>query len=335
MDTRRLGDAFGVTEVGLGTWEIGSDWGEVPEDEARAALEAALDAGVTFLDTADVYGDGRSERLIREVLDGYEPSGPDAAAPDDVRVATKAGRRLDPHVAADYDRDHLERFVDRSRENLGVDTLDLVQLHCPPTDVYYQPETFDALADLRDAGKLAHYGVSVEKVEEGLKAIEYPGVETVQIIFNPFRQRPAELFFREARARDVGVIVRVPLASGLLTGALSADDEFPDGDHRNFNRDGDAFDVGETFAGVPYETGVEAAEALRPAVPDDATMAGVVLRWILSFDAVSTVIPGSTTPAHVRENVAAADLPAPTDAQRARVDAVYDDYVREHVHHRW
>jgi aryl-alcohol dehydrogenase-like predicted oxidoreductase len=335
MNERSLGGAFDVTEVGLGTWEIGSDWGEVPEDEARAALEAALDAGITFLDTADVYGDGRSERLIRETLADYDPSGPDMVDPDEVRVATKAGRRLDPHVAEDYDLAHLERFVDRSRENLGVETLDLVQLHCPPTDAYYQPGTFDALADLEARGKVANYGASVERVEEGLKAIEYPGVETVQIIFNPFRQRPAELFFREARKRDVGVIVRVPLASGLLTGALSADDEFPEDDHRNFNREGEAFDVGETFAGVPFETGLEAVEALRPAVPEGATMAQFTLRWILSFDAVSTVIPGSTSPAHVRENVAAADLAPPTPEQFERVDEVYEEYVREHVHQRW
>jgi aryl-alcohol dehydrogenase-like predicted oxidoreductase len=335
MNERPLGNAFDVTEVGLGTWEMGTSWGEVPEDEARAAIEAALDAGVTFLDTADVYGDGRSERLIRETLEEYEPSGPDAADPGAVRVATKAGRRLDPHVAEGYDLAHLERFVDRSRENLGVETLDLVQLHCPPTDVYYRPETFEALATLEQRGKIANYGVSVERVEEGLKALEYPGVESVQIIFNPFRLRPRELFLREALRRGVGVIVRVPLASGLLTGALSADDEFPESDHRNFNREGEAFDVGETFAGVPFETGVDAAEALRPVVPDDATMAQFTLRWILSHEAVSTVIPGSSSPDHVRENVAAADLQPPTPEQLKRVETVYDEYVREHVHQQW
>jgi aryl-alcohol dehydrogenase-like predicted oxidoreductase len=329
MDRRTLGTTgFEVTEVGLGTWEIGSDWGDVPESDARAVLGAALDAGVDFFDTADVYGDGRSERLVAEVLDARD-------AREDVVVATKAGRRLDPHVADGYTRENLERFVDRSRENLGVDSLDLLQLHCPPTEVYYQPETFDALADLRDAGKIDHYGVSVEKTEEGLKAIEYPGVETVQIIFNPFRQRPADLFFREADRRDVGVVVRVPLASGLLTGALSLDDSFPEDDHRNYNRDGDAFDVGETFAGVPFETGVRAAEALEPAVPEGATLAQFTLRWILQFDAVSTVIPGTTNPAHVASNVEAAGLPAPDDAANDLVDSVYDEYVREHVHHRW
>ncbi|WP_224447711.1 aldo/keto reductase [Haloprofundus salilacus] len=329
MRHRELGTTgYDVTEVGLGTWNIGSDWGNVSEEEGREAVRTALDAGVDFIDTADVYGDSASERRIAEVLDEED-------ARDDVTVATKAGRRLDPHEAERYTRENLERFVDRSRENLGVDSLDLLQLHCPPTEVYYQPEVFDALENLKAAGKLDHYGVSVEKVEEGLKAIEYDGVETVQIIFNPFRQRPGELFFREAIRREVGVIVRVPLASGLLTGKLSVDDEFPENDHRNYNRDGEAFDVGETFAGVPFETGVRAADALEPAVPDDATLAQFTLRWILSFDAVSTVIPGSTSPEHIRQNVAAADLPEPTAQQHELVHEVYDEHVRDHVHHRW
>ncbi len=317
-----------MTKVGLGTWEVGSDWGDVSEAEGRKAVRTALDAGINFLDTADVYGDGRSERIIREVLDEYDPD-------ERVYVATKAGRRLDPHDAERYDEGNLRRFVNRSRDNLGVDSLDLVQLHCPPTDAYYQPETFDALATLSDEGRIDHYGVSVERVEEGLKAIEYPGVETVQIIFNPFRQRPADLFLDRAAERDVGVIVRVPLASGLLTGKLSRDAEFPENDHRNYNRDGEAFDVGETFAGVPFETGLDAVEELRPAVPDDATMAQTALRWILDHDAVSTVIPGSTTPEHIRDNVAAADLPPLSAAQREAVDEVYEEYVKEHVHHRW
>ncbi|WP_224332725.1 aldo/keto reductase [Haloprofundus halobius] len=329
MRHRELGTTgYDVTEIGLGTWNIGSDWGDVTAEEGREAVRAALDAGVDFIDTADVYGDGASEKRIAEVLDEED-------ARDDVTVATKAGRRLDPHETDGYTHENLERFVDRSRENLGVDSLDLLQLHCPPTDVYYQPEVFEALDDLKDTGTLDHYGVSVETVEEGLKAIEYDGVETVQIIFNPFRQRPAELFFREAIRRDVGVVVRVPLASGLLTGNLSVDDEFPEDDHRNYNRDGDAFDVGETFAGVPFETGVRAADALEPAVSDDATLAQFTLRWILSFDAVSAVIPGSTSPEHIRQNVAAADLPEPTAQQHELVHEVYDEYVRDHVHHRW
>ncbi|WP_435364244.1 aldo/keto reductase [Haloarchaeobius sp. DYHT-AS-18] len=327
MNDRRLGSTGAqVTEVGLGCWQIGGAWGDVSEEDGKAAVRAALDEGITFLDTADVYGDGRSERLIREVLDERE---------EEPFVATKAGRRLDPHTADRYNRENLERFVDRSRENLGVDTLDLVQLHCPPTDAYYQPETFAAMDALKDEGKIAHYGVSVERVEEAMKAIEYPGVETVQIIFNPFRQRPAGRFFEAAQAEDVGVIVRVPLASGLLTGKLDADAEFPENDHRNFNREGEAFDIGETFAGVPLAEGVEAAEQLRPAVPANATMAQFVLRWILSFDAVSTVIPGSTSPAHIADNVSAASLPAPSPEDRRLVEDVYDERVREFVHHRW
>ncbi|WP_232688559.1 aldo/keto reductase [Halobacterium zhouii] len=327
MDSRPLGSTgFDVSEVGLGTWEIGAEWGDVPEDVGRDAVRAALDAGVTFLDTADVYGDGRSERLIQDVLEERT---------DDPIVATKAGRRLDPHDAERYTHENIERFVDRSRENLGVDSLDLLQLHCPPTDAYYQPETFDALADLRSAGKLDHYGVSVERVEEALKAIEYPGVETVQLIFNPFRQRPAERFLDAAARENVGVIVRVPLASGLLTGAIDADASFPENDHRNFNRDGDAFDVGETFAGVPLEAGAAAADALSEHVPERLTMAQFALRWILDFDAVSTVIPGSTNPEHIRSNVAAADAdPLSHEAHGAARD-VYEQHVAQHVHHRW
>jgi aryl-alcohol dehydrogenase-like predicted oxidoreductase len=326
MQTRQLGP-YDVTEVGLGTWNIGADWGDVSDDAGREAVRTALDAGVTFLDTADVYGDGRSERHIATVLEERDAS--------DVVVATKAGRRLDPHTAEGYDYDHLSSYVDRSRENLDVDSLDLLQLHCPPTDAYYQPETFEALARLRDEGVVDAYGVSVERVEEALKAIDYPGVETVQIIFNPFRQRPADLFFREARRRDIGVIVRVPLASGLLTGALDRETSFPENDHRNFNRDGEAFDVGETFAGVPFETGLDAVDELERAVPDGVTLAQFTLRWILDHDAVSSVIPGSTTPEHIEQNVAAADLEPLSNEQHGVVADVYDEYVRDHVHHRW
>jgi aryl-alcohol dehydrogenase-like predicted oxidoreductase len=326
MDERQLGSTgYSMTEVGLGTWQIGGDWGEVPTQTGREVVRTALDAGVTVLDTADVYGDGRSESLIADVL---------AEADADPVVATKAGRRLDPHRAADYDLAHLREFVDRSRENLDTGTLDLLQLHCPPTDAYYQPETFAALETLVDEDRIAHYGASVERVEEGLKAIEYEGVESVQIIFNPFRQRPAEHFLDRAAAADVGVIVRVPYASGLLTGALSADDEFPEDDHRNFNRDGAAFDVGETFAGVPFDVGLEAVAELQARTGVD-DLAAFTLSWILDHNAVTTVIPGTATPAHVRSNVAAADRPAPTAAEREVVAAVYDEYVREHVHHRW
>ena len=328
MNHRELGAVGAVSEVGYGAWQIGSDWGEVTDDEAVAAVEAARDAGVDFFDTADVYGDGRSERIIGEVL-------ADDIAAGDVTVATKAGRRLDPHEPDGYTEANLRRFVDRSRENLGVETLDLVQLHCPPTDVYYRPETFEALETLTEEGRIASYGVSVERVEEGLKAVEYPGVETVQIIFNPFRQRPAELFLDEAAARDVGVICRVPLASGLLTGALSRETAFPEDDHRNYNREGDAFDVGETFAGVPFEAGLDAVDALDERIPDERPLPEFALRWILDHDAVSTVIPGSTTPEHVRANAAASEAPPLSDAEREAASEVYDAHVREHVHQRW
>ncbi|WP_276270811.1 aldo/keto reductase [Haloarcula litorea] len=329
MHRRRLGTTgIDVTEVGFGTWNIGGDWGDVSEEAGREAVRTALDAGIDFVDTADVYGDGFSEQRIAEVLD-------ERGVRDEVTVATKAGRRLDPHTADRYDYENLSRFVDRSREYLGEDTLDLVQLHCPPTEAYYQPETFDALARLREEGKIDHYGVSVEKVEQALKAIEYPGVETVQIIFNMFRQRPAELFFEAAKRRDVGVIVRVPLASGLLTGELSRETEFPENDHRNFNIEGEAFDRGETFAGLPVEDGFDAVDALREHVPEGATMAQMALRWILDHEAVSTVIPGSTTPEHIRANAAASDLAPLTHQTHGAVRDVYEEFVADAVHHRW
>ncbi len=329
MDHRRLGSTgIAVSEVGLGTWNIGGDWGDVADETGRDVVRAALDAGIDFLDTADVYGDGRSERHIGAVLDERD-------AHDDAVVATKAGRRLEPHEADRYDYDHLSSFVDRSRENLREETLDLLQLHCPPTEAYYQPSTFDALDRLKDEGKIAHAGVSVEKVEEALKAIEYDVVETVQLIFNPFRQRPTELFFERARREDVGVIVRVPYASGLLTGALERDQTFPEDDHRNFNREGEAFDVGETFAGVPYETGHDAVEALEPHVPDGLSLAELTLRWILDHEAVTTVIPGTTSPEHVRSNAAVSELDPLSNRTHGAVRDVYEEYVFDHVHHRW
>jgi len=331
MQTRTLGQTgYEVTEVGLGTWNIGgAAWGDVADEAGREVVRTALDEGVTVLDTADVYGDGTSEQHIGTVLD--EPD----YDREDVVVATKAGRRLDPHTAEGYNAENIERFVDRSRENLGTETLDLLQLHCPPNDVYYQPAVFDALADLEARGKIAHYGVSVETVEQALKAIEYPGVETVQIIFNMFRQRPAELFFEAANRRDVGVIVRVPLASGLLTGAIDRDTEFPENDHRNFNREGEAFDRGETFAGLPFERGLDAVEAVEEHVPEDMTMAQMALRWILDHDAVSTVIPGSTSPEHIRDNVAVSDMESLSHETHGAVRDIYEEYVFDDVHHRW
>ena len=327
MRTRTLGrTGRDVSEIGFGAWQIGADWGDVSEDTALATLHAAADAGVTFFDTADVYGDGRSERLVGRLL--RERPG------DGLTYATKMGRRADQTVA-NYSPANFRAWNDRSRENLGVDTLDLVQLHCPPTDVYYHPEVFEDLEAMVAEGRIAAYGVSVERVEEALKAIAYPNVASVQIIFNAFRQRPADLFLPEAARRGVGVIVRVPLASGLLSGKYTRDTAFAADDHRSFNRSGEAFDVGETFAGVPFEVGLDAVEELRPLVPEGATLAQLALRWILMHDAVSTVIPGARSPEQARANAAAADL-APLSAEAmAAIGAVYAGRIAPYVHHRW
>jgi aryl-alcohol dehydrogenase-like predicted oxidoreductase len=328
MNYRDLGrTGWQVSEVSFGAWAIGGSWGRVEDTESLDALRTALDLGVNFIDTADVYGDGRSERLIGQVL--RERAG------ERIYVATKAGRRLSPHTADGYNRENLTAFVERSLRNLGVEPLDLVQLHCPPTEVYYRPEVFGVLDDLAAAGKLRYYGVSVEKVEEALKAIEYPNVRTVQIIFNMFRHRPAALFFPQAQARHVGILSRVPLASGLLTGKMRPNTAFEADDHRNFNRYGQEFDVGETFAGVPYEVGLAAVEELRPLVPAGASMAQMALRWILMFDAVSCAIPGAKRPAQAADNLAAGDMPALDEATMAAVRDIYDRLIRPHVHQRW
>ena len=328
MKTRVLGKTGAtISEIGFGAWQIGGSWGDVSEADGKRALHAALDAGVTFIDTADVYGDGRSEKIIAAVL--KERGG------DKPFVATKAGRRLNPHVAEAYTGENIEAFIDRSLANLGVETLDLVQLHCPPTEVYYRPELFGALDRLVTKGKIRHYGVSVEKVEEALKAIEYPGVATVQIIYNIFRQRPHELFFAEAQKKNVGVIVRVPLASGLLSGKISRETAFAADDHRSFNRHGEAFDVGETFAGVPFEAALEAVEQFRPLVPEGVPMAQFALRWILEQQAVSVVIPGARNEAQAQSNAAASGLAAINDETKAAIATVYERLVKVHVHHRW
>jgi aryl-alcohol dehydrogenase-like predicted oxidoreductase len=316
-----------VSEIGFGAWAIGGAWGDVSEEEARGALHAALDAGTTFIDTADVYGDGRSERIIADVLKARGGERP--------YVATKAGRRAVPHVADEYNRKNLTAFVDRSLQNLSTDCLDLVQLHCPPTEVYYRPEVFGILEDLVQAGKIRNYGVSVEKVEEALKAMEYPGVVSVQIIYNIFRQRPAGLFFREAKARDVAVIVRVPLASGLLTGKMNAATQFAADDHRAFNRNGEAFDKGETFSGVPYDVALDAVEAVRKLVPDNVTMAQFALRWILMEEAVSVVIPGAKNAAQAKANSAASDVAALPAGTMEALRALYRERIAPHVHQLW
>ena len=318
---------FTVSDIGFGAWQIGGSWGEVSEADGRAALNAALDAGMTFIDTADVYGDGRSEKIIAEVLKARGGTRP--------MVASKAGRRLNPHVADGYTKANIEAFIDRSLQNLEIDSLDLVQLHCPPTDIYYRQEMFEGLEEIRKDGKIKHYGVSVEKVEEALKAIEYPGVVSVQIIFNMFRQRPAALFFQEAKRRNVAVIARVPLASGLLSGKITANTQFAAEDHRNFNRNGEAFDVGETFAGVPFETGLAAVEEVRKLVPAGASMAQFALRWILMHEAVTVVIPGARNGEQAKANAAASDLAALSADVMAASREVYERLIAPHVHHRW
>jgi len=324
--TRRLGKTDRrVSEIGFGAWGIGADWGPVDDAESLAAMHAAVDAGVTFFDTADVYGDGRSERLVGRLL--HERS-------EQIVVATKFGRRAPLDVAA-YTYESFRGWLERSRENLGVEVIDLVQLHSLPWETYYTPSVFEACAALVEEGLVRAYGVSVEKVEEGLKALEYPGMATVQIIFNVFRQRPAELFFRQAVEHDVGVIARVPLASGLLTGKFDRHTRFVAEDHRAFNRHGESFDVGETFSGVGFETGLEAVEDLRPLVPEGATLAQLALRWILDFDAVSTVIPGAKTPEQARANAAAAELPPLSRATHAAIADVYRRRVAPLVHQRW
>ncbi|WP_064710171.1 aldo/keto reductase [Rhizobium bangladeshense] len=316
-----------VSEIGFGAWAIGAAWGEVNDEEALAALHAALDTGVTFIDTADVYGDGHSERLIAKVMKERGGESP--------FIATKAGRRLPQQSVEGYSAENLTAWIDRSLKNLETDCLDLVQLHCPPTDLYYHPEVFGRLDRLVEQGKIRNYGVSVERVEEALKAIEYPGVMSVQIIFNAFRQRPTEHFFKQALEKKVAIIARVPLASGLLSGKFKKDTNFEANDHRLFNRNGEAFDVGETFSGVPYEVGLEAVEKVRPLVSGDMTMAKFALRWILMFDAVTIAIPGARNPAQARSNAEAADLPAISEDAMREIRSIYDTYIKQHVHQRW
>ena len=327
MNYRDLGrTGWKVSDVSFGAWAIGGSWGSVDDTESLAALNAAIDCGVNFIDTADVYGMGRSERLIAQLKRDRK---------SEIIVATKAGRRLSPHNADGYNERNLTSFIEDSLRNLATDCLDLVQLHCPPTDVYYRPELFGALDRLMAAGKIRYYGVSVERVEEALKAIEYPNVQTVQIIFNCFRQRPAGLFFEQAKRRQVGILARVPLASGLLSGKLSPDSQFAADDHRQFNRHGEAFDVGETFSGVDYETGLAAVDEIRGLLPTGVSVAQFALRWILMYDAVTCAIPGGKRPSQVRDNCAASDLLALSDAVMGGIRGIYDRKIRASVHQRW
>jgi aryl-alcohol dehydrogenase-like predicted oxidoreductase len=324
MKYRALGrTGWKVSEISFGAWAIGGSWGSVDDADSLAALNRAIDCGVNFIDTADVYGMGRSERLIAQLKRDRK---------EEIVIATKAGRRLAAQTAEGYNRANLTSFIEESLRNLSVDCLDMVQLHCPPTDVYYWPEVFGILDDLTAAGKIRYYGVSVERVEEALKAIEYPNVQTVQIIFNCFRLRPSELFFAEAQKKKVGILARVPLASGLLSGKLTRESNFEKDDHRNFNRHGEEFDVGETFSGVDYETALGAVEEIRQLVPEGMTMAQFALRWILMFPAVSCAIPGAKRPQQAEENCAASDLPAVGTEGIAKI---YDERIRPLVHQRW
>ena len=327
MNYRLLGKTgMKVSEVSFGSWAIGSAWGLVDDRESLAALHKAVDLGVNFIDTADVYGNGRSERLIGKLL--RERS-------ETIYVATKAGRKITPHVAEKYTAAAIRKFVEGSLRNLRVEALDLLQLHCPPPQIYYTPEMFKELDDMVKSGKLKNYGVSVEKVEEALKAIEYPGVKTVQIIFNMFRQRPAELFFREAKSRWIGILARVPLASGLLTGKMTRATRFRADDHRTFNRKGQAFDRGETFACVDYARGLQAVEELKQIMPHGMTMTQFALKWILMHDAVSCAIPGAKRPEQVEDNCRASNAPRLSRGTMKQVKEIYDRLVRDDVHHRW
>ncbi|MFW6280496.1 MAG: aldo/keto reductase [Halanaerobium sp.] len=327
MNYRTLGKtAFKVSEVSFGGWAIGGSWGEVDDQTSLETLRQALELGINFFDTADVYGNGRSEKLMAKLRKETE---------QEIHIATKAGRRLDPHTAEGYNKENLNSFVDRSLKNLEVDRIDLLQLHCPPTEVYYKEEVFEALEDMVKVGKIKNFGVSVEKVEEAMQALKYDGLSTVQIIYNMFRHKPADEFFDIAQEKNVGIICRVPLASGLLTGKFSKDSTFSENDHRNFNRDGEAFDKGETFSGVDFELGLKAVDELKKIKPENLTMAQFALKWILMNDAVSCVIPGGKKPWQVKDNAAASEVDDLSPEVMKRVDEIYDQYIRDSVHHKW
>lgn len=327
MEYRELGrTGYKVSVVSFGAWAIGAEWGDVKDDESLAALYKSIDCGVNFFDTADVYGDGHSETLLAQLKKDRK---------EEIIIATKAGRRLPEQTAAGYSRENLTAFVERSLKNLETDCLDLVQLHCPPQEAYYHPEIFGVMDDLTAQGKIRHYGVSVEKVEEALKAIEYENVKTVQIIFNIFRQRPADLFFDLAKQKKTGILARLPLSSGMLSGKMSKNTQFSTDDHRNFNRHGEAFDVGETFSGVDYETGLSAVEELRKLIPENMTMAQFALRWILMHDAVTCVIPGAKRPSQAEDNAKAADFPPLPDETMKDVRDLYESRIKPIVHQYW
>ena len=314
-----------VSEIGLGCWAIGSEWGEVSSEDAKEVLKTSLDKGINFFDTADVYGDGRSEKFVGELIKSTN---------EKIFVATKSGRRLNPHTHEGYNLKNIESFIDRSLLNLGVDCIDLLQLHCPPPETCSNKETYEMMDEIVNKGKIANYGVSVETVSEAMDAIQYPNVKSIQIIFNIFRQKPAEIFFKEAAIKNVAIIARVPLASGLLTGKMNKDSSFPENDHRNYNINGDAFDVGETFSGVNFQKGLEAVEKLKQLVPINFTLADLALKWILMHPEVSVVIPGAKNKLQVENNVKASDLNEIGQVM-SKIKLIYDEMIKEDIHHRW
>ena len=328
MNYRTLGKTdFRISEISLGTWQVGGKWGSPFNDaNAEEILNTAIDQGINFIDTADVYGAGLSEAAVGRVV---------RSRTERIYVATKCGRQLNPHTSEAYQPKVLRKFVEDSLQNMGLECLDLIQLHCPPTAVYDRPEIFELFDRLKGEGKILHMGVSVEKIEEALKAIEFDNVTTVQIIFNLFRQRPAELFFKEAARRNVGIIVRVPLASGLLTGTYSRDTVFSPDDHRFFNRDGARFDKGETFSGIDYETGLEAVEELKQLFPEISNLAPIALQWILTFPEVSCIIPGASKVGQIHSNLSTFDLPELTTEQLSTMQQIYDSRIKAAVHHLW
>lgn len=328
MNYRKLGKTgFEVSEISLGTWQVGGKWGSGFDSElAENILNKAIDEGVNFIDTADVYEIGRSERAVGKVV---------RSRSEKIYVATKCGRQINPHVNEGYTPDKLQKFVEDSLKRTGLETLDLIQLHCPPTEVYYRPEIFEGFEKLKEEGKIKNLGVSVQTVEEALKAIEYDNVTTVQIIFNVFRQRPKELFFKEAEKRNVGIIVRVPLASGLLTGKFDKNTSFDEGDHRNFNREGEAFDKGETFSGIDYDLGLKAMEELKKLFPETTNLAPVALQWILQFPEVSCIIPGASKPEHLASNLSVFNREQLSSEKIKTMNEIYDKYIKDEVHQRW
>jgi aryl-alcohol dehydrogenase-like predicted oxidoreductase len=328
MNYRKLGKTnFDISEIALGTWQVGGKWGSPFNDQsADQLLHSAIDKGVNFIDTADVYENGLSEKAVGRVV---------RSRSERIYVATKCGRHINPHVNEGYQPKVLQKYVEDSLKRLQLDTIDLIQLHCPPTEVFYRPEIFELFDKLKQEGKILNLGVSVEKVEEGLKAIEFPNVTSVQIIFNLFRQRPSELFFKEAQKKNIGIIARVPLASGLLTGKFSKKSIFDSKDHRFFNREGAAFDKGETFSGINYELGLIAVNELKKLFPEVQNLAPIALQWILSFPEVSCIIPGASTESHVLSNLSTLELPALTPEKIAAMNAIYEHYIKKEVHHLW